>query len=535
MPDNSKEERINLALEAYKKGFFPSRNAAAKAYDVPLSTFKSRVNGTTCRKESVANSRKLTPTEEKTLSLWIIDMGQRGLPLQIPTVHYLAQLLLSAWLSSHTAYVGDHWVTRYIKRHTELSSKYSKKYDYQRAKCEDPELIMGWYKRFYDAIEKYGILEQDIYNIDETGFQMGIASTAKVICGSETRKFDARAIQPGNREWVTAIIAVNASGWALPPQIILAAENHQSQWYHAVPKDYTISVSKNGWTNDGLGLEWLQNVFDPHTASRTLGRYRMLILDGHSSHATAEFDRFCTKRNIIPLYMPPHSSHLLQPLDVGCFSPLKRLYGQRITDKVQRGINTVDKTEFLYIYPTIHYQALSSSNIQSSFAATGLVPFSPDKVLSKLHISFKTPTPPSSSHSNQSFGAGKTPADIKQLEAQKKRIKRLQNHQISPSTTEEAMEKVIRGAEMTMQNAVLLQHEVQQLRMENQHQRKKRAAPRAFIQSGGSLTGAQGLQKAQEQEAIVEAAQQPASRLRRPPTCSTCGKMGHNRLKCPGG
>jgi len=81
----------------------------------------------------------------------------------------------------------------------------------------------------------------------------------------------------------------------------------------------------------------------------------MLILDGHSSHATAEFDRFCTERNIIPLYMPPHSSHLLQPLDVGCFSPLKRLYGEKIMNKMQKEINAVDKTEFLYIYPTVHY------------------------------------------------------------------------------------------------------------------------------------------------------------------------------------
>ena len=401
------------------------------------------------------------------------------------------------------------------------------------AKCEDPELIMGWYKRFHDAIEKYGILEQDIYNMDETGFQMGMISTAKVICGSETRASNAKALQPGNREWVTAIIAVNTTGWALPPQIILAADNHQSQWYHAIPNDFIISVSKNGWTNDGLGLEWLQTVFEPHTASRTLGRYRMLILDGHSSHATAEFDRFCTERNIIPLYMPPHSSHLLQPLDVGCFSPLKRLYGQRIINKVQKGINTVNKTEFLSIYPTVHYQALSSSNIQSSFAATGLVPFSPGRVLSKLHIPVKTPTPPSSSHSNQSFGAGKTPADINQFEAQKKRLYHLRNHQISPSTTDEAMEKVMRGTEMTMQNAILLKHEIHQLRMENKHQRQRRAAPRAFIQAGGTLTGAQGLQKAQEQEAIVEEAHRPVSRLRRPPTCSTCNKTGHNRLKCP--
>ena len=131
------------------------------------------------------------------------------------------------------------------------------------------------------------------------------------------------------------------------------------------------------------------------------------------------------ERNIISLYMHSHSSHLLQLLDVGCFSPLKHLYDQRIIDKVERGTNIVNKTEFLYVYPTIHHQTLYLSKIQSSFTATGLVPFSPDKVLSKLHISLKTPTPPSSSQSTQSFGAGKIPADIKQLEEQKEQIKHL--------------------------------------------------------------------------------------------------------------
>ncbi|OJJ84909.1 uncharacterized protein ASPGLDRAFT_46845, partial [Aspergillus glaucus CBS 516.65] len=65
-------------------------------------------------KEPHAARNQLTPTEEKTLSSWIIDMDQRGLPLQISTVHYLAQLLLSAQLSSQTAYVGECWVTWYI-------------------------------------------------------------------------------------------------------------------------------------------------------------------------------------------------------------------------------------------------------------------------------------------------------------------------------------------------------------------------------------------------------------------------------------
>ena len=90
--------------------------------------------------------------------------------------------------------------------------------------------------------------------MDETGFQMGVISTAKVVCGSETRESHAKTIQPGNREWVTAIVAVNATGWALPPQIILAAKNHQSQWYKVVPKDYQISTSENSWTNDELSV-----------------------------------------------------------------------------------------------------------------------------------------------------------------------------------------------------------------------------------------------------------------------------------------
>ena len=95
---------------------------------------------------------------------------------------------------------------------------------------------------------------------------MGVALTAKVICGSETRDSHAKSIQPGNCEWITAIIAISASGSILPPQIILAGKKHQSQWYSAIPKEYRISMSDNGWTNDDLSFEWLQEMFEKHTS-----------------------------------------------------------------------------------------------------------------------------------------------------------------------------------------------------------------------------------------------------------------------------
>ena len=93
------------------------------------------------------------------------------------------------------------------------------------------------------------------------------------------------------------------------------------------------------------------------------------------------------------------------------------------------------------------------------------------------------------------------------------------------------LEKVIKGAEMAMQNSILLQQELHQLHTSNKYQKGKKKT-RAFIQDGGSLTGADGLQRMEEREAAEAIIEQP-SRSRRPARCSNCNQEGHNRLKCP--
>ena len=62
-----------------------------------------------------------------------------------------------------------------------------------------------------DTIAKYGIVEEDIFNFDKTGFQIGIILTSKVITLSD-RKGRLRTKQLGNRKWVTAIEVVNVRG-----------------------------------------------------------------------------------------------------------------------------------------------------------------------------------------------------------------------------------------------------------------------------------------------------------------------------------
>ena len=62
-----KEGRLDLALQAYKRGEFQSCRAAAKAYDVPRTTLQERVAGAKPKRGSIAKNRLLTPTEEETL------------------------------------------------------------------------------------------------------------------------------------------------------------------------------------------------------------------------------------------------------------------------------------------------------------------------------------------------------------------------------------------------------------------------------------------------------------------------------------
>ena len=260
---------------------------------------------------------------------------------------------------------------------------------------------MEWFNCVQRAMLQYGIDPDDIYNFDETGFAMGLTATAKVITRAE---YYGRCslLQPGNCEWVTAIECINASGWALPPCVIFKGKSFIEAWFDNLPSDWCFEVSPNGWTSDEIGICWLEKLFIPLTTSCTKGKYRLLILDGHGSHLTPKFDEICGRNNSIPICMPAHSSHLLQPLDIGCFAALKRAYVQMVEMKMCVGINHIDKLDFLEAYPHAQTEAYKINTIKNSFAAAGLVPFDSDHVISKLDIRLCTPTPPVSQGSDSS-------------------------------------------------------------------------------------------------------------------------------------
>ena len=140
---------------------------------------------------------------------------------------------------------------------------------------------------------------------------IGVISSGIVITSSERHRRP-KSVQPGIREWVTAIQAINAEGQAIDLFIVVTGQYHLANWYREsnLPGDWVIATSQNGWTDNQLGLDWLKH-FNRSTTKRTNSRYHLLILNRHKSHHSANFKIYYKENKIITLYMPPYSSYLL--------------------------------------------------------------------------------------------------------------------------------------------------------------------------------------------------------------------------------
>jgi hypothetical protein len=123
--------------------------------------------------------------------------------------------------------LGKHWIYRFVQSHPELDSRLTRQLDSQRVKCEELKIINAWFERIQETRQEFGILNQDTYNMDETGSAIGLVASLGASKSIIIMPYGrVCSIQPENREWVTVIKGINASGFTIPPFIILKGKVH---------------------------------------------------------------------------------------------------------------------------------------------------------------------------------------------------------------------------------------------------------------------------------------------------------------------
>jgi len=394
--DLSKHKRIEKAVAACTQERNPlSATKAAKIYRIAPSTITRRINEQSKSKKAVNQSKQLlTPVEERTLVKWIIQYYKWGLPLAFKQIRRFACEILARknpQPQSSQPSISDQWHRKLLQRHPEIKRVSARGLDRVRASAANVDTIQEYFELYRSLQQKYSISPQDTYNMDEKGFCMGAIQRSTVVIPVTQR--DAFLRQDGNREWVSVIETISASGETLSSYIIFKAVYQQSSWHQQLDSQSSkIATSSKGWTDNHLGLLWLREHFEVETAKRQIGEYRMLLLDGHESHCTLEFIDFCVQKKIILLVLPPHTTHLLQPLDVVIFSLLARYYSAEIEEHSREKHYWLEKKDFIIYYQNARKKTLRESNIHSAWRATGLMPYNPQSVISKLPIRATTPS-----------------------------------------------------------------------------------------------------------------------------------------------
>jgi hypothetical protein len=196
--------------------------------------------------------------------------------------------------------ISDSWVDWFLHCYAnKLTTKWTTEIDCKRHLANSQRKYKLYFNLLHSKMREYGVDERNTYNMDEKGFFVGINSHTKRIVSKTIWESKERttALRDGNRAWVTLLACVCASEEALPPALIYQdTSGIQLTWVdNLVAKQHQVFISHSatGWSNNNLGLAWLQQVFDCYTAAKARRQWRLLILDGHGSHLTPEFLEYC--------------------------------------------------------------------------------------------------------------------------------------------------------------------------------------------------------------------------------------------------
>ena len=415
---SDKETLVQQAIRECESGAFSSIRAAARAYGVPVATLAHRMQGRRTRRESDADRQRLTPRQEEALVQWILEQSDLGSAPSFARVREMVTFYL-AEVYADTQPLGKKWMQAFLRRNPAVKSAIGRRIDNLRAQGTTVEAMQPFFDRFDRVKREFSISPSNIWNMDETGLQIGVCANQQVIGPSSQKRVLVKG--PNEREWASIIESISATGEYTRPVVIFTGNYAQSTWFPTSQlPDWLYTTQERGWTSSSIALDWLEKIFLPETATNLRpNEYRMLVLDGHATHASVEFLYKCKQNKVQLVFLPAHSSHILQPLDLSVFGALKREYRSQLSRIAHIDDSApIKKAQFVECYKVARKTAFTSRTIRTGWAATGLHPWCPSKALQSSQVVIRqTTTPPpttsaSDEHVNTPFATPKRARDV---------------------------------------------------------------------------------------------------------------------------
>ena len=316
--------------------------------------------------------------------------------------------------------------------------------------------------------------------------------------------------QPGRQEWVTVIECISAAGTKIEPYVIFKGANLISSWLPAnLPLGWMFTTNAKGWTNNFHGMQWIRH-FNARTRLRLQDpdEYRLLLCDGHDSHISAAFVGYCIQNRIELVLLPPHSSHLLQPLDVGVFAPLKMALAHKQTRLFRSGVRRIEKPEWLEHFIEAREEGITEKNILAGWRGAGLFPENMHRVLHQLPdiaTPISTPVSPLANATSTPFFLSSSPPDPAILRSTNQAF--LATSTITDLDTDykRHMRRLSGISERLQTEVTMLQKELKEVKEVNAKRKERASGKRIILKDKSILSTEEVHQALKEAEEITHA------------------------------
>jgi hypothetical protein len=242
------------------------------------------------------------------------------------------------------------------------------------------DLYINFFEAYENIRKEHNFLPEFIFNIDETMVDL-LSNPQKIILFKDD--LDPVIAEAKKMEHITLLLTLPVDGDPIRPLVILPLIN-LPLLNPKIKNYFDLSGQQSGWITGDILQFWLENQFLNQITQRRarLGQNSpvLVILDNHSSRSKINQEKMWLQHQIKFLFIPPHTSHVVQPLDKCPNLMYKKLLGKAYIPHPDDCANIRRNRVLLASIPTLQ-TALSAAYRDSGWRATGLYPFHPERIL----------------------------------------------------------------------------------------------------------------------------------------------------------
>ena len=296
---------------------------AAKRFGVPITTLKDRVKG----RISIDTVRSGPSTafsleDEDVLHRHLKVMAEVGFGYsRQETLNLASDLAFHLGIRNRKYPLSFDWFYSFMSRWPDLKVTKPRSLEAARAKSATESAVKNYFEELKSILTKYDLMDKPhcIYNIDEKGMSAD-HKPPKIIAG---KFYKAQAVTTGKSKTVTMIGCGSAAGQQIPPFFVFPGKRMVDTLMDGASAGAVGVMSDSGWSNSTIFEQYMKEHLVKYIPTRQPGSYVLVLYDGHRSHVTIPLIQWAIQQQIVLFVLPPHCSHILQPLDVSCYGPLE--------------------------------------------------------------------------------------------------------------------------------------------------------------------------------------------------------------------